>query len=406
MPSWTARLILAASLVFIACASRGADPSQVERGKYLATAADCFACHTDPEAPIAYAGGRGVRTPFGTVVSANITPDEVTGIGRWTDTQFDQAVRFGKRADGAHLYPAMPYPYFRKLTREQVQDIRAYLNTVPAARQDRPPNALPFPFNIRPLLAVWNALFFHDQPFAPNAAQNAAWNRGAWLVQGPGHCAACHTPKNFLGGDKRDAALQGYALQGWVAPDITRNAARGLAHWSGDDMLAFLRSGHNTSAAAGGPMKEVVEDSTSKLSDADLQAMTAYLISLASNTTLPGAVPATDPLMKAGAAIFGDLCSACHAQRGSGVPYMIPDLAASPAVAARDSDGVVHVLLYGGQSAATQAEPTGPAMPSYSDFLTDEQLAAVATYVRNSWGHGAKPTLVSEIRKARKHPEG
>ena len=397
MPSWAARLILLVCVVLIACGSARSNPSQIERGQYLAVAADCFACHTDPKTRIPYAGGRGVRTPFGTVISANITPDPETGVGRWTDTQFDQAVRFGMRADGAHLYPAMPYPYYRKLTLEQVQDIRAYLNTLPAVRQKWPPNALPFPFNIRLLLVFWNALFFHDEPFAPNAAQSATWNRGAWLVQGPGHCAACHTPKNFLGGDKRDAALQGYALQGWVAPDITRNASRGLAHWSSDDLLAFLRSGHNTSADAGGPMKEVVED---------LQAMTVYLASFASNTTLPGALPPTDPVMKAGAAIFGDLCSACHTQRGSGVPYMIPDLAASPAVAAHDADGVVHVLLYGAQSAATKVEPTGPAMPSYGEWLTDEQLAAVATYIRNSWGHAAKATRVSEIQKARRHPEG
>ncbi len=404
MGSIAARLLLALCLVLIACGSLRADPSQVERGKYLATAADCFACHTDPKTQIAYAGGRGVRTPFGTVISANITPDSETGIGQWTDAQFDQAVRFGKRADGAHLYPAMPYPYYRKLTREQVQDIRAYLKTIPAVRLKPPSNALPFPFNIRLILVVWNALFFHDQPFTANAAQSDAWNRGAWLVQGPGHCAACHTPKNFLGGDKRAEPLQGDALQGWVAPDITRNAARGLAHWSSDDMMAFLRSGHNASAAAGGPMKEVVEDSTSHLNAADLQAMAVYLASFASKATLPGAVPPSDPVMKAGAAIFGDLCSACHTQRGTGVPYMIPDLAVSPAVSAHDSDGVVHVLLYGAQSAATRAEPTGPAMPSYSKLLTDEQLAAVATYVRNSWGHAAKATRVSEIQTARKHP--
>jgi mono/diheme cytochrome c family protein len=256
------------------------------------------------------------------------------------------------------------------------------------------------------LLVVWNALFFHDQPFTATAGKSEAWNRGAWLVQGPGHCAACHTPKNVLGGDKRDAALQGYALQGWVAPDITRNVARGLALWSSDDMIAFLRGGHNATSAAGGPMKEVVEDSTSQLSDADLQAMTSYLASFASNATLPVAVPTTDPAMQAGAAIFSDLCSACHTQRGSGVPYTIPDLAVSPAVSAHDSDGVVHVLLFGAQSAATQAEPTGPAMPSYGDFLTDEQIAAIATYVRNSWGHAAKATSASEIQKARKHPEG
>lgn len=406
VPRWAARFILALCLVLIACGSLRADESQIQRGKYLVTAADCFACHTDPKTQIPYAGGRGVRTPFGTVISANITPDLETGIGRWTDQQFDQAVRYGKRVDGAHLYPAMPYPYYRKLTREQVQDMRAYLNTVPAVRQQRPPNTLPFPFNIRLMLVFWNAFFFHDQPFTPIAAQSAEWNRGAWLVQGPGHCAACHTPKNILGGDKRDAPLQGYALQGWVAPDITRNVNRGLAHWTSEDMRAFLRSGHNTSAAAGGPMKEVVEDSTSQLSDADLQAMTVYLGSFASNATLPAAVSPEDPAMQAGAAIFGDLCSACHTHRGSGVPYVFPDLAVSPAVAARDSDGVVHVLLHGAQSAATQAEPTGPAMPSYGEFLTDEQLAAVATYVRNSWGHAAKPTSVGEIRKARQHPEG
>ena len=216
--------------------------AQIERGRYLTTAADCGACHTTPGgAP--FAGGRPIETPFGNILAPNITPDAETGIGAWSDADFDAAVRQGKRRDGTLLYPAMPFPSYAKMSRDDVLAIRAYLQTVAPAHNPVVADQLPFPFNIRASMLVWDALYFEPGEFKPDSAKSAAWNRGAFLVEGPGHCGACHTPKTLLGGDEKSQALQGYQIQGWFAPDITNEARRGLGGWSVDDIVAYLRIG-------------------------------------------------------------------------------------------------------------------------------------------------------------------
>ena len=256
-------VFLLATLALAACGSatvQAGDPptaqdfSAIQRGRYLATVADCVACHTDPDGGRPFAGGRPIETPFGTVVSANITPDRETGIGSWTARQFDLAVRHGKRPDGKRLYPAMPYVYYSKMSAVDVQAIRAYLNTVPAVHQEVQTNQLPFPFDIRAGMRLWDALYFDSAPFSADPAKPPAWNRGAYLVQGPGHCGSCHTPKTILGGDKTSEALQGYSLQEWTAPDITNDEHLGLGSWSAEDITQFLKNGHNRFAAAAGPI--------------------------------------------------------------------------------------------------------------------------------------------------------
>lgn len=392
-----ATLVLASGI----CGAMGAglqDFAAVERGRYLARAADCGSCHTSPGSDHPFSGGRPIETPFGVLVAPNITPDRETGIGAWSDEEFDTAVRNGRRRDGKRLYPAMPFPYFARMTSEDVKDIRAYLSTIDPVRNPVTVNHLPFPLNQRMAMAVWDELYFTPRTFKDEPSKSKQWNRGAYLVQGPGHCGACHTPKSILGGDESSKPLQGYTLQGWVAPDITSGQGP-LAQWSPVDIAQYLKTGHNRFAAAAGLMGEVVELSTSKLTDDDVKAMATYL------KDVSGPRPAADSsadakVVTAGRAIYLDLCSACHKSDGTGVPNLIPDLTHAATVNTGDPTTVLRVILQGAQSVATDWEPTGPAMPAFGWQLNDEQVAAVASYVRNHWGK-APPVSPDDVRKER-----
>jgi mono/diheme cytochrome c family protein len=402
----TACALMAGALLHCAPASardvpNGQDFAFIERGRYLTAVADCAACHTDPTRKQPFAGGRPIETPFGTVLAANITPDTQTGIGNWSDEEFDAAVRRGRMRDGSHLYPAMPYEYFARMSKDDVLAIRAYLNTMAPVHNAVETNQLSFPFSMRSGVAMWNALYFEPGEFQPDHTKSAQWNRGAFLVRGPGHCGACHTPKTFLGGDKTSERLQGYETQGWFAPDITGTRG-GISDWSPADIAEYLKKGHNRFAGAAGPMAEVVEHSGSQMSQSDLEAIGVYLKQQTGESEESSRLPASDPRMVAGSAIYMDLCSACHKKDGTGIPYLIPDLAGSASVAGREPTTVLRVLIGGAQSVATSSEPTAPAMPAYGWQLNDAQLAAVATYVRNSWGHTSAPVTQSEASKERK----
>lgn len=372
------------------------DFSAVERGRYLANAADCGSCHTIPGSNHPLSGGRPIETPFGVLVSPNITPDRETGIGAWTDDEFDAAVRRGVRRDGKRLYPAMPYPYFTRMSRQDVQDIRAYLSTIEPVRNAVTANKLPFPLNLRTGMIVWDQLYFAPGEYQEQPSKSKEWNRGAYLVQGPGHCGACHTPKTFLGGDQTSAALQGNTLQGWVAPDITSGEGP-LAEWSADDLARYLKTGHNRFAAAAGLMGEVVDLSTSNLSDQDVKAIATYLKEVAGPRPSVGN-PADPKVLDAGGAIYQDLCSACHKSDGKGVPNLIPSLSQAATVNTKDPTTVLRVILQGAQTVSTDREPTGPAMPAFGWQLNDAQVAAVATYVRSHWG---KAPAVSEVEASK-----
>ncbi|MFZ0208435.1 MAG: cytochrome c [Roseiarcus sp.] len=378
----------------------GQDFAQIERGRYLTVTADCGSCHTTPGgAP--FAGGRPIETPFGNILAPNITPDAETGIGAWSDADFDAAVRQGKRRDGTLLYPAMPFPSYAKMSRDDVLAIRAYLQTVAPEHDAVVADQLPFPFNIRASMLVWDALYFEQGEFKPDNAKSAAWNRGAFLVEGPGHCGACHTPKTLLGGDEKSQALQGYQIQGWFAPDITNDARRGLGGWSVDDIVAYLRSGHNRIAAATGPMAEEVALSSSRMTEADLAAIATYLKDQPARTEAVTPLSSTDPVMVAGGAIYRDVCSGCHAIDGKGVPELFPALASSSSVRSDDPTSLIRVILRGARSVATSTEPTAPGMPAFGWQLDDEQLAAVVTYIRNSWGSSAPGVSADMVRRTR-----
>ena len=375
------------------------DFTAVEHGRYLANAADCGSCHTIPGSDHPFSGGRPIETPFGKLVSPNITPDRETGIGDWTDDEFDNAVRQGRRRDGARLYPAMPFPYYTRMSREDVADIRAYLDTLKPVRNAVHVNQLPFPLNIRLAMTVWDALYFKPGEFQSDSSKSAEWNRGAYLVQGPGHCGACHTPKTWLGGDKNSDALRGYTLQGWVAPDITSGQGA-LGGWSTDDVATYLKTGHNRNAAAAALMAEVVDLSTSKMTDDDIQAIAVYLKDLSGPAADAAANPDQD-VLAAGKAIYQDLCSSCHTPDGKGVPNLFPNLSEVATVSAKDPTTVLRAVLQGAQSVATDREPTGPAMPAFGWQLDDRQIAAVATFVRTNFGHKAPAVSEADVRNVR-----
>jgi mono/diheme cytochrome c family protein len=375
---------------------------QISKGRYLAEAADCAGCHTIPERGAPYAGGRAIETPFGDIISRNITPDRESGIGNWSDEDFDRAVRQGIRSDGSRLYPAMPYPSYTKMSRDDVKAIRAYLNTIPPVHTENPPNTLPFPFNIRAAMRVWNMLNFTEGTYKPDPQKSAEWNRGAYMVQGPGHCGACHTPKSFLGGDKTEQNLRGASLQGWSIPNITDDPRRGIGRWSVDDITAYLKTGHNRITAATGPMAEEITLSSSHMTDSDLKAIATYLKSVPGADDKPAPVAANDPAMKAGAAIYRDVCSACHAIDGKGVPNLFPSLADASVVRSDDPTSAIRIVLRGARSVATTPEPTAPGMPSFAWQLSDAQIAAVLTYVRNGFGSPAPAVSASDVSTARK----
>ena len=381
---------------------QSADPQDfaaVERGRYLANAADCSSCHTIPGDAHPFSGGRPIDTPFGVLAAPNITPDRETGIGSWTDDQFDAAVRQGRSRNGARLYPAMPFPYYTRMSREDVNDIRAYLDTIEPVRNAVQVNRLPFPLNLRASMIVWDALYFKPGEFYEDPSKSKEWNRGAYLAQGPAHCGACHTPKTFLGGDKPSDALRGGALQGWTAPDITSGQGA-LRDWSAEDITEYLETGHNRNTAAAGLMGEVVDLSTSKMTAEDVRAIAMYLKDVAGQA-LENNTSADKDVVTAGAAIYQDLCSACHASDGKGSPNLFPNLSEAATVSASDPATVLRVILQGAQSVATDHEPTGPAMPSFGWQLNDAQVAAVATYVRDRFGNKASPVGESDVRKAR-----
>jgi mono/diheme cytochrome c family protein len=369
----------------------------IERGRYLASAADCEGCHTKPGGK-PFAGGVVLETPFGKLVGPNITPDRDAGIGAWTDDEFVAALHEGRGRGGIRLFPAMPYPVYTKMSRDDALAIRAYLQTVEAVPDKVQPNLLPFPVNIRLNMAVWNALNFTPGRLEPDPSKSAEWNRGRYLVDALSHCGTCHTPKNLLGADKTSAYLQGGVLQGWFAPNITADNHRGIGRWSVEDIVSYLKNGANPDAIATGDMSEEVVHSSSHLTDDDLKAIAVYLKSVGSaGESAPTPIAATDPRMVAGQAIYKDSCAGCHTDAGTGFPGLFAKLAGSHAVQSDDPTTMIRVVIAGSQGVATPGAPTSPAMPSFSWRLNETQVASVLTYVRNAWGNAAAPVTADQV---------
>jgi mono/diheme cytochrome c family protein len=396
---------LLASLVLcsaIAGAAAASEPSAetIVRGEALVVAGDCAGCHTaDPAKP--FAGGKRIDTAFGAIYAPNLTPDRDTGIGAWSDADFTRAVRYGVAPDGSLYYPAFPYPYFTHMTKDDTLAIRAYLATLaPVANRNKPPE-LRWPFGYRGLMRAWNYLYFKPGLFEPDQSRSASWNRGGYLVTGLGHCGACHTPKSYFGADKDAARLSGSEVGAWFAPRLDGAARGGLKSWSAEDIAEYLQSGRNARSHADGPMAEVIAHSTSKISDADARAIAEYLKSLPQGPPEPVVTAPTEAEMKAGEAVYARFCVACHEADGRGAPRIYPPLPGNALLQSANPASTLRVTLDGAHTVTTPRAPNTGEMPAYAKQLSDEQIAAVTNYIRNSWGNAAPLVTPAEVGKAR-----
>lgn len=400
-------------------AATPADAAQVQRGHYLAVAGDCVACHTSPGGK-PYAGGLATMTPIGPVISTNITPSKTDGIGNYSEQQFSDAVREGIRADGANLYPVMPYTEYAQLTDADVQALYAYfMHGVPAVDSKPRATRLPFPFNIRMEMAVWNMLFLDRHPFVPDAAKSAEWNRGAYLVRGLAHCGTCHTPRNLLMAEKSSAALAGGAVATWFAPNITPDADSGIGDWSEQDLVDYLQSGHAPGKAqAAGPMAEAIDNSLRHLTPADLRAMAVYLKTVparhdAGDTRPVGTWGAAyadlasirgKPLPKdandmTGPQLYDAYCASCHQDQGQGsFDGGLPSLFHNTATGRLNTNNLVMVILDG---IHWQTDGSGTRMPAFASELSDRQIATLGTYLTTHFGNPAAHVTVSQVATLR-----
>jgi mono/diheme cytochrome c family protein len=375
--------------------------TRVERGRALVAAGDCVACHTVAGAE-PFSGGKKLATPFGDIAAPNLTPDNETGLGLWSTDDFARAMQQGISRNGMHLYPAFPYTYYTHVSREDIDDIYAFLRTLPAVHNPVDRNTLPFPYNMRILMNGWNTLFFRPGPLPPEGNHSAEYERGRYLVDGLGHCGECHTPMNWAGANKDSDYLQGNVIAGWVAPDITSDNYTGLGTWSVDEIVEYLRTGRNVHSAASGPMAEVVSDSTSWMTDPELHAIATYLKERPGpNRAAPTPIAANDAQMQRGEAVYIDSCKACHTSTGDGQALLFPRLAGDRIVMQHDPSSLLNIVLNGVQAAATARAPTAPAMPAFSWRLTDQQVADVVTYIRNSWGNAAPAVTADQAQHVR-----
>jgi mono/diheme cytochrome c family protein len=376
--------------------------NRIANGRYQAVLGDCAGCHTVPGGK-PFAGGVALQTPFGKLVGPNITPDVETGIGNWLEADFKRMMKTGIGHNGIRLYPAMPYPSYTRMTDGDIADLWVYLQGVQPVKNEVVANQLPFPFNIRLVMAGWNLINFKPGTFAPDPNKTAEWNRGAYIVEGAGHCSTCHSPKTLLGADKGGSAfLQGEVLQGWLAPKLSSAPRDGLGAWSLDDVRAYLKTGANRFDVASGPMAEVISNSTSKMTDADVHAIAVYLKDVSGAASDASPVAASTAGMRAGAEIYAGTCSACHGGNGEGQARLFPKLAGNPLIQQQNATSLVHVVLAGSQGAATAAAPTTPAMPSLAWRLNDAQVADVLTFIRNSWGNAAPAVTAGAVADLRK----
>jgi mono/diheme cytochrome c family protein len=391
-----------------------ASAAQIEQGRYLALAGNCMACHTT-RGGTPFAGGRRIDTPFGGVYSSNLTPDPATGLGRWSAQDFWQAMHRGRSKDARLLAPAFPYNHTSVITRQDSDAIFAWLNTLAPVAQAQPAHTLVWPVGTQPALAVWRSLFFEPSPFQADKSQTAEWNRGAYLVQGLGHCAACHSPRNALGASGAVNDLSGGLMPvvNWYAPDLTRDAESGLASTPLPEIVRLLRTGGSATAQTSGPMGEVVQHSLQHLKETDLQVMAMYLQSRAQSTpqSAPAAAkPSRISLQVAtqGAKVYERQCLQCHGEQGEGVKtasgeVAYPALADNRAVLLKDPTNLVQLVLYGGYGPATTGHPRPFGMPPAVLELDDRDIAAVLTHLRTQWGNQASevtPLQVNRIRAA------
>jgi mono/diheme cytochrome c family protein len=378
-----------------------ANSALVERGAYLALAGNCAGCHS-ARGGEPYAGGRAIPTPFGTVFAGNLTPDTETGLGRWSAEAFWRAMRHGQSRDGRLLIPAFPYDSYTQISRADSDALYAYLSSLPAVSQPNRPHALRWPYNTQFALATWRTLYFEPQAFAPDTTQSAEWNRGAYLVRGLGHCAACHSARDALGGPAGDLAGGRLPQPAWLAPSLRAEREAGVQHWDIARTVELLQRGTTAGASVMGPMAEVVFESTQYLSPADLRAMAVYLQALAPQPVAqPVFEPARGDQLALGEKVYEQNCADCHGAQGQGAPGAYPALAGNRAVTQAQAANPVLAVLSGGFAPATAGNPQPYGMPPYRTLLTDAEIAAVVTHLRQSWGNRASAVRPQDVQRLR-----
>ena len=386
-----------------------ASPDPVERGRELVTLADCRSCHT-ARGGAPFAGGREIPTPFGTFYSPNITSAPRMGLGNWSATDFWHALHNGYSKDGTLLYPTFPYTNYTKVSRADSDAIFAYLRTVAPVSAANRPHELAFPYNHRLLLVAWRWLFFRPGVYENQPGETPDWNRGAYLVQGVGHCSACHESRNALGATRSQAGPSGGLVLNWYAPSLTSPSQAGVENWPIADIVTLLKNGRvsssNTKAAALGPMAEVVSESLQGAPDTELQAMATYLKSLpvsGENSESNAKYTIPPNIMEAGKDLYGKNCADCHGKDGAGREPAAPPLAGNRAVVS-STVNPIRMVLFGGYSPGTHGNPRPFGMPPYSLTLSDEEIAEVLIYVRSSWGNHAIPIRGEEVSANRGNP--
>jgi cytochrome c553 len=391
-------------------ATPASTPTSVSKGQYLARAGDCIACHTNPGGKL-FAGNRPMPTPFGTLYSSNITPDERDGIGKWSGDDFYATMHAGRMPDGGLLYPAMPFGDYTKVTRADSDAIFAYLRSVPPVAELDRPHDLRFPFNNRSLILGWRTLFFTEGTYQPDNNRSAEWNRGAYLVEGLGHCGMCHTAINKLGGSSDSKAFQGglIPMQNWYAPSLTSNKEAGLGDWSLEDISSYLRKGVSPRGAVYGPMSEVVYNSLQYLTDEDIRAVAVYLKSIGQRSQLDpevALVPVAESslLMQLGKRIYSGQCAICHGAKGGGDAPRYPPLANNQSIQMESAVNPIRMVLNGGLPPGTPGNPQPYGMPPFAQSLSNDEVAAVVTYIRSSWGNHGTAIAASQVDELRSAP--
>ncbi|MER5173040.1 cytochrome c [Thioclava kandeliae] len=403
--------------------SASAQDDLTERGRYIATASDCVACHTG-NADKPFAGNHVIASPVGDIVATNITPSKTYGIGSYTEAQFSDAVRRGVRADGANLYPAMPYTAFAKLTDEDMHALYAYfMRGVEPVEEPSAQTSLPFPFNIRASMVGWNLLFRDTATYQPDPSKTDAWNRGAYLVQGAAHCSTCHTPRGALMQELDDKFLAGAQVGAWYAPDITSDPETGIGSWSKDEIISYLQTGRAEGRAqAGGSMAEAVEHSFSKLKTEDLEAIATYLADVPASSGAkkegrfdqgqPGNMTAsfrgldTAPSgLAAGAQVYSANCASCHGINGTGTKdQYYPSLFHNSATTGSNASNFIAAVLNGVDRNTDEGHvfmpPFGTQVNSFNS-LTDEEIAQLTNYASTQFGHRSFDVDASDVAQVR-----
>ncbi|WP_234682932.1 c-type cytochrome [Bradyrhizobium monzae] len=405
-------IALLALAAFTTTAAQAQDKTSdvIARGEYLARAGDCTACHTASEGRL-FAGGRPMPTPFGTIYTSNITPDPETGIGKWSADDFYRTMHNGRFPNGGLIYPAMPFASYTKVTRADSDAIFAYLRSIQPVNQKNKPHELRFPYDNRQLILGWRTLYFSEGEFKPDPTKSAEWNRGAYLVEGLGHCGMCHSPINALGGTSQSDAFKGglIPMQNWYAPSLTSNREAGLGDWSIKDITDLLQTGVSARGVVYGPMAEVVHNSLQYLDDADTKAMAVYLKGIAEGSSPPAAstvLPTTESslLISLGKTVYDKNCASCHGPQGEGKPPHWPPLANNQSIEMQSAVNPIRMVLNGGYPPGTKGNPMPYGMPPFAGLLSDNEVAAVVSYIRTAWGNRGSPVSAREANELRSAP--